>query len=91
MYNLRYNTVTTVYIVMLGFYSYFEMKFCLFFYTPLYLICVYVVSAAQVDKMAEIRTLLSSEHRDFLSDGVVSENMRWAILLSGALLLAKLQ
>ena len=76
---------------MLGFYSYCEMNFCMYFYTPLYIICSYLASAAQVDQITEIRALLSEEQRKFFLSGAEHSNTTRAVLIAGALLLAKYQ
>ena len=53
-YNESFMILTTTYILFTAFLTYCEFKICLFFYTPLYLVSIFVFSTQQKEDMLEI-------------------------------------
>jgi len=67
-YNENFVQLTVVYIVLMNFFTYCEFTLSLFFYSPIYVISCFLVSAAQRDEIALVAEQLSEETRYMVQD-----------------------
>jgi len=67
-YNENFLQLTVAYIIMMAYFTYCEFTLSLFFYSPIYVISCFLVSAAQRDEIALVAEQLSEETRYMVQD-----------------------